>query len=513
MRQIVTINPNGKINRRDLSDQIADEEVLNRVNFEVIGNGDLKRNRKLAGASRHSTSTIGGSYKWGTRYYSGQNRKTFAFNDNGKLYHVSDNGAESDITPTPFMGTAIPCSEVMRVSSNDVLYFSEGVSTGMYSHDGNIANSFTKEVAVTLNFVGLLSHLDRLFGFEENSEDLHFSKNLEPTNFTDSTDAGLITIGPRRGQKIMGIELLNETMYIFKQDSIWALRGRAPYEFDVREVIPYMGCAARRSIRRTDNGIIFMGSDFEFYFFDGTNLTLLTYKLAFGGDLTKNIIPLLNRDKLDSIVAEYHNKVYRCSFVPNGEVTNRMEWCFNTINETDWLTDGFNISCYIPWFRIPDKQELLFGRADLGRLMKNGIDWNVDNGATNPSMRFQLQTKFVGPEDARNCRFKRAYFFCGILGREPINCRYFVDTRTAYSDSANDDWQTWGEHKSPTTFLQIASQRSIPSRVNLKYGKSLGSNISFAIDHEGKDIDFELAKIDVEAVVKLSRKKSHKVAA
>ena len=517
MRTNLHIGLTNRINRRDLPNRLRDGEVLSRENMEIIGIGEEKRNRKVSGADRFSTANTGTSYTWGFRYYTkiGDSvaRKTFAFNTNGSLYFIDDNGNETAAI-TIFTGTARPCAEVMRISSNDVLLFSEGINTGMYSHDGNIANNFLKETAVTLNLVDMISHLDRLFGIEENSEDVNFSKNLDPTNFTDSTDAGTFTVGAKRSSKIQKLVLLNETLFILKQDSIWRLSGRSPAEFELREVVSNIGCAARGSVRHTDNGIIFLGSDYEFYFFGGTadSLKMLSYNVAIGGDLTKNLIPIINRDKMDSIVSTYHNKVYRCSIVENGKVTNNLEYCFSTANETDWFTRGFNISCYIHWDRHPDKNELLTGRTDLARLMKMNQGLNLDNDATNPSMPIKLQSAFVGSAQPENNRYKRAYFNLGVLGAEPIKVYYYLDCRTARTDAASDSWITRGEKKT-VAGINIASQRAISSRVNLKYGKSKGQNISFEIDHDGRDLDIEVQSIDVVAITPKQMKLSEKIAA
>lgn len=516
MRQTISIMPTGRINRRDLPNEVTDGEVLSRENFEVIGIGTNKRNRKVAGASRFSGTNTGTSYVWGTRYYTrvggSDVRKTFAFNE-GKLYFIDDNGNETELLSL-FQQTAKPCSEVMRVSSNDVLFFSEGVSTGMYSHDGNASNTFMQETLVTLNAVDMVSHLDRLFVIEENSEDVNFSKNLDPTNFTDSTDAGSFTVGAKRSSKIQKLVIMNETLFILKQDSIWRLVGRSPSEFELREVVSHIGCASRGSVQHTDNGVIFLGSDYEFYYFGGTSdsLKMLSYNIAIGGDLTKNLLPIINRDKMENIVSEYHDKVYRCSFTESGRVTNNLEYCFSTANETDWFTRDFNISCYIRWDRHPDKHQLLTGRTDLGRLMLMNQGLNVDNDASSPTMPFKLQTKFVGSDQPENLRFKRAYLHFGVLGAEPLHVFYYLDCRTARSDSAHGDWITRGEYKT-VAGMNIASQRAITSRLNLKYGKSKGQNISFEIDHTGRDINVELSSIDLVVVSPKQLKLSNKVAA
>ena len=514
MRQIFEIKMTGRINRRDLPNRMKDGDVMKRTNFMVIGNGDEKKNRKVPGANRFTQNNTGTSYNSNYRYYTkGNIRKTFSHNG-GKLYHIDDNGNESEVLGV-FEPTAVPCFEVMRISDVDVLYVSEGISTGMYSHDGNLSNIFNKETAVSLNFIGMVSHLDRMFGFTEDSEDLYFSKNLEPTNYTDSTDAGIITIGPKRGSKIMFIALLYGTLYIFKQDSIWRLTGRTPSEFEVTEVHPYLGVSGRYSVQNTNNGIIFCGSDYEFYFFGGTieSTIMLSYNVAFGGDLTKNLIPLVNRSKPENMRSIFHNNIYRCAYTVNGGVTNTMEYCFDTINEVDFLTKGFNISSYLKWDRHPDNNELFTGRTDLGRLMKMNIGLNVDNNATSPSMEYELQTKFVGSKDPKNIRFRRAFFNVGVLGAASIRCFYYLDCRSARSDAGSDNWVTIGETKALSPSVSITSQSAISSPVNLHYGKSKGQNISFSLEDDIKDVDIEIASISVEAIVKPTNKLSEKVVA
>jgi len=516
LRKILPLRFDGRMNRRDLPTKLRSGEVINRENFEVIGIGESKRNRKVSGASRFSDTDTGTFYSWGTRYYTRSGgsdvRKTFAFN-NGKIYHISDNGAETELIGI-FSQTARPCSEVMRVSANDVLFFSEGINTGLYSHDGNVANNFSHETSVSLNFVDMVSHLDRLFGIEENSEDVNFSKNLEPTNFTDSTDAGLFTVGAKRSSKNQKLVILNETLFILKQDSIWRLSGRSTSDFELREVVSHIGCAARGSVQQTDNGIIFLGSDYEFYFFGGTadSLKLLSYNIAIGGDLTRNLPPIINQNMMENIVSEYHDKVYRCSFTETNHVTNNMEYCFSTANETDWFTRDFNISCYIRWDRHPDKHELFTGRTDVGYLMKMNQGLNNDNDASSPNMNFVLQTQFLGSTEPENIRFKRAHITFGVLGAEPIKIFYALDARLQRSNFKDSEWITRGE-TSGTSPFQVSAQRVVTSRVNLKYGGGKGQNIGFLIDHQGRDIDFEMHSIDLEVVGPKGMKISQKVAA
>src|SRR3990167_1480573 len=358
MRQIYKFRPIGRMNRRSLVSEIGDTQVLWRENFQVIGaDAETRFLRKVSGSDRfNSTSTGTPPFVSGIRYYTKQNkRRTFAYNQDGYLYYFDENGNTTQLLGV-FSPLAYPCFEIMRVSDTDILYFAEGVSTGM------------------------VSWLDRLWCFEEDSEDINFSKNLVPTNFTDSTDAGVITIGAKRGSKIQQIIVYKDILYIFKQDSIWRINGRTPNEFQVELVVDSFGLAARRSLIKKENGMFLLGTDFEVYTFSGTeeSLQMITYDLALSGDFTKNLNAIINRDRMDQVCATFHNKTYRMAFTESGEVQNKMEYCFDTVSQTDYFTRGNNVSCYIQFDRFPDKLELFTGRSDIGRLMKQytGLNWD-----------------------------------------------------------------------------------------------------------------------------------------
>jgi len=170
---VIPFECTGRVNRRDLVDELKPGDVLCRENFYVIGAGEKRVNKKMPGSKRHSASDVGGRYTTAFRYYTSNARHTFAYNlsgTNGSIYHIDENGNETKELDVPAPGgNAYPTWMEMRVSSADVLYFSDGVN-GMYSYDGNAGHDFIKETSVSLNFVQLISHLDRAFGFEEDSE-------------------------------------------------------------------------------------------------------------------------------------------------------------------------------------------------------------------------------------------------------------------------------------------------------------------------------------------------------
>lgn len=513
MNNIVRIVPTGRINRRDKPDMIDDDQVLSRENLMVIGSKN-KYVRKVSGSDRLNSVSVGANgINHAFRYYTKLNfRKSFMFS-NGILYSIDDLGNTTALIQT-FSLTANPVSEIMRVSAGDIQYFSDNAN-GMYSYDGNSGPTFVKENSVTLNPVFMISWLDRMWVFEEDSDDLHFSKNQVPTNFTDATDAGIITIAPKRGSKLMGLAILNETLYIFKQDAIHMVQGRTPTSFEIHEVVPWLGCAARFSIQNVETGLIFLGSDFEFYSFQGFiySLKILTFDLAVAGDLTKNLLAIINKDRMTQVRSVYHQKIYRCAFNSNDSqnIYNDMEFCFNTINETDFLTRGNNVGCYMKYDRTPDKQELLTGRSDIGYLMYQYRGLNYDNQAASPTMSMLMQTKFIGTDKPINARLRRIWMNITVLSAQAIALFIYQDGRIANADSTSDNYVTLGEEKTlGFNKIKVISQSVITSRQIPKHDFSKGQNFSFVINENINNRDFAFSSIDTELIIK-GPKRSEKV--
>lgn len=499
MIQEIEIPLDGTINRRDPGDKLTEGQVRARENFLVTGIGESKHNQKMLGSDRLTTSALSKKFTWASRYYSGQIAKTFAFS-NGTIYHISEAGTAT-AKKTNLNPSSYPSNQIMKVSGNNVMYLVDGFN-GMYSHDGNIGQEWNKENSVELNFVQILSHLDRMVGFEEDSEDLYISANLNPTNYTDSTDAIVITIGAKRGAKIMAIALLNETLYIFKQDSIWVLEGSSPSTFSVREVHPSLGTAARWSVKvGKSGGIFFLGSDYEFYVTAGTqgSTQLLSYNLCVAGEGI-HITELINKSHAFLAVGTFHKDLYRCSFTETGKVENNLEYIWNTINKTDSLTRGNNVSCYAIYDKSPDTGDLITGRSDTGHLMiqYRGLNW--DNQASSPTMPYKLASGFI-PSGIRNTRFLRFWAKLNVRGAYDITVKTQLDTRLAVSDYKSNTVPAQGETKGMTNLLRINNQESITSRAVLPWLSSKGNSISFIIDEDLNNRDINITSFVVEAIV------------
>ena len=500
-RQVLTITPDGNVNRRDPWSELSPNEVRSRENFLVIGAGKTKVNKKMAGSERFTDGDISDKYTWIGNYYSGSMSKLYAFNG-GNLYHISENGAETLINST-FEPTAYPVSVTTLVGSTNTMFFSDGTN-GLWAYDGTPSNTFNKKDATALNFVGMAVHVNRLWGFEEDSETLYGSKILDFPNFTDADDSIAIIIGGKRGDRIMSIKILFETLFIFKQDSIWVLEGRSTFSFQVREIHPFLGTAARHSVVNVEQGIMFLGSDFEFYTFGGSHQStqIESYNMGFGGDFTKDLNPLINRNTaaLAQVTAVFHNHMYRCSFIENGKTVNMMEYIFNTINQTDGLTRGNNISIYLVRDKLPDKRELLTGRSDEGLIMKQYQELNYDAGQSGASMSAKLETASIG-KDIRNKRFTKVWADFTVLGAHDLNLKYNLDTMDRDSTRAAENMSTQGNQVT-VAGINLNNQTDVTSRGIIKGGTGKGQSIHFAIDQNIASRDISISAIHVEVILR-----------
>ena len=517
MLPVLEIKTIGNCNRRDSRDKLKSGDVVWRENFIVYGIGDTRINKKHPGSDRYNATAVGSLFNSGYRYYSGTLAKTYAFNEtNKKLYFVDDNGNTSEVLHTPSNSPAYPVFETIRVSGNDILIYSDGFN-GLYTYDGNIGNSFV-HANTTENLVDMIGYLDRLVGFEENSDVLLGSENVSsggsPTNFSNANDSFEITVAPKRGAKLMRIIEFLGTIFLFKDDSIHVLEGNTPETFSIRTVVPNLGLAARRGIAVGRNAIYFLGSDFEVYSFQGTlgSLKLLTYNVAMSGDRSKDLVELINKYRMSQVSATYHDYLFRLSFVETGETQAKMEYLFNTTNETESFTRGNNVSCYFQYDKLPDRGQLVTGRSDAGYLMHQYRGLNWDNQATSPTMPYKLTTAAIRPSKSslENVRFKRVWADFKILGAEALDVDYYVDTRIAKSDRKTITLATQGETKGMTNLLRTNAQTNITSRAILHWENSKGQSIYFEIDKNRNNVDLSIGSFYTEVIQK-NRKRLEKV--
>lgn len=116
---------------------------------------------------------------------------------------------------------------------------------------------------------------------------------------------GFIDVRSYDGSSIIGLKTAFDSLYIFKQKSIFKIVGSAPENFQLVQVVESNGTIADRSIAVGNNGIYYMSED-GIYYFDGTNSHMISHKI-------KKTLGRINKYRLDDVVGCFYNRKYYLS--------------------------------------------------------------------------------------------------------------------------------------------------------------------------------------------------------
>lgn len=442
-----------------------------------------KRIKKVGGTTAYNSIDLGETQDipWVHRSYhkraDGTFRKVAFCFSNGVLYSGNDVSGVLTSRESGMNTDAIPMHATMQVSGNSIMYFYTGENE-VRSYNGNASYNIQE---TTLNDdVGRIIesatvHLDRMWYVTKNSSIITYSTTLKPEDI--STDAGDITIGQESDSVVRRIVVgANETMYIFKNQSIWQLFGRTVSTFQFRRVTDKYGLANKRAIYPTGSGFVFL-DEFtkELYFFGGTESSIMP--------LTEKRIKLrdiLDHNWADKVTMTVHDGLFRCAFkhIYDDNVQDR-ELVY-PINEPGpdglpkWsMIKGTKVLSYSVWNQQGDKEELVTGRSDTGKMMYHNRGSHFDNVTRETIIR---TGDIVASED-KIVRFKGFYIKAkpGVLG-VTVTFEYYLNTRTRSEGSANLDMD--GERRSLAD-IQVPMQVVFNDRIIPLHNKSLGNSISF----------------------------------
>lgn len=207
------------------------------------------------------------------------------------LYSVDDAGVPGtqDTVSSVFWG----------VSYDSKFYY--GTSTGIKTWDGtSVASLASAGGTIPTSTRDGIFHKGRLFvvGSEANNQPyrLHFTA---PDNFTGDP-AGVVSwpttntldvISKDRGDYINALVSFNDTLYIFKSRSIWALyvQGTSSSDWVLRQINTEIGCKLGHNVLVVNNIMYFVGiQGFEanLYRFDGSNFENLSKNINFNASFS-----------------------------------------------------------------------------------------------------------------------------------------------------------------------------------------------------------------------------------
>lgn len=460
---------------------------------------------KVGGAERYNTTSVGAKTWWAKRIYyengGDLQRHQFAVVDR-KIYKGQDAGASLQQVPINnaydilLKENAYPIDTQMKVSGSVTTYLVDGENffkfTANQAGEWERLNTLIDVDGNNIEPVYVTEYLDRLWVLVKNQNLLLFSKNREPENFQDSTDAGVIDLPAGNGGFPKGLIVHRGFLYVIHEDYFAPVTGASSATFGVApgSVIYGFGTRAPRSLVNLKNAFGFLNStDSEFYLSSGTLDSTSKQPLSYPIQLSQ----LMNRLEDHETVAHLDTEMnaIRISYVKDHDTSRNAEIIYS-LNEEKWCgeTYGRKISCYCQWNGNGDQNELYTGREDAGIIMKNNTGYNFDG----TSIPIKLITGSYMVREDEDVQFEDFFADIKQLGSFSIPITYYMDTRL--TTNAIELLTMQGEIIN-LGLIEIAEQQVLINRGLFKIDASKGRNIRFEIDWDALDRPFEMYGIYV----------------
>jgi len=388
----------GGINIADPGHLIADNECYARVTTydgtrNVYWEKYLKRR---SGTLKINSSACGNKFVNGIRWYrpSSPTITTIAAADDGanvKIYYLDGSNDWQEITGGSAISTG---KKVYFAAWKEKLYISTGdTKIQVVSYSGGFSRADISGLTYKPQYI--CQHKDRLWAAGGDMPEGY----MECTDYdTDDQWAGgdgeAFNVGFKDGDPITQLLPRGDDLIIYKNDSIWAMRGDNLYNWYQHREEDAIGCIAPLSAVEIGFGHIFRGSD-NIYFFDGQNDPVAI------GD---KILPWLDSipQSLRSISAAcYFAGWYRLAFASSGMTTHNDKelWLdiatLRTGKPIWWLMDGRKIAAYIPYTGPNDTQTIYMLDGASGYLRKMDIG-TQDDGVNIP---YEFHSKYFAFEE------------------------------------------------------------------------------------------------------------------
>ena len=463
-----------------------------------------KKIKKVGGTEAYNSSLLSTKVTWLHRAYHKRADDTFtkillAFS-NGKIYYGKDVDGTFTETLSGFNVNAIPMSATMQVSGNSIMYFFTGFDE-VAKYDGNGSYQFettTLNASLGRTIESAVVHLDRMVYVSKNSSFLAMSTTLKPENLT--TNGIDIIVGQETDSIIRrAVVGANETLYVFKNNSIWQLYGRTTSTFELRKLTDKYGLASKKGIYPVGGGFIFLNEfDKELYFFGGTESSIQPLT-----EETIRLREILDTVQLENVDMTVHNGLFRFAFKHKDDSIYQDRELIYPLNDPrpdglpKWsMIKGSKVSCYCLLQQQGDENLLMSGRSDIGKVMYHNRNHDFDGTAIETIVR---SAELVASED-KQVRFK-GFFLKGKPGsvQKTVEFRYFLDGR--YSTSHLHGLDTSGELRSVGA-LKLSTQSLFNNRIIPMHAYSKGNSISFELYDNNKATDIEIYSIAVKTLDK-----------
>lgn len=496
---MLKVSPNAGLNRRFPEHKLVGKEKQYVQELRNLLNLD-GRTKLFGGASRANTVALTGDIKWSKRIYytSGGDLKKDEFEiSDGKIYKLNEQDKTLNQVPisndlATFMNTTFyPIDANIRIAEQVTTFLVDG--TFFYKYNGNDTGNWEKLPAKTdtdgntMFPIYICEYLDRLWVLVKQKNILIFSKNLNPENYSDSTDAGIIDLSPGNGGFPTALLVHRGFLHVVHEDYIVPVTGSSATTFGVRpgDYLHGRGSRAPRSVIKLDEDFGFQNStDNEYYLFSDLT-TPLSYDIKFN-ELINPVMAHKTVAHLDTLL-----NAIRISYVLSGEVVLNAEEIYSR-NEKKWCgqTRGRNISTYSQWSGRGDDGRLMTGRSDTGLLMWEDESENFDD---QPIHYKWVSASYMAKDDAV-VNFDTFEIDLMSQGNFGLPLQYFLDTRITTSglESINDQGEV-----ANLGLIEIGDQKIFLNRCNPFIDRRKGRMIRFQIEETVPNRLFEFYGLNV----------------
>lgn len=342
--------------------QAFDDSLINTYEASIAKNCDISRGTLRTKPNPAVVKAIGADIKSLIAYYNNDNGTAYAVYG-GKVESLAGNSIISGLTNNNldyvnfyyqdkniavFTNGSDPVkyydgSAVKNILNRRAIYDEDtGELTGYADANGN---EFQNESQITTlapkgKFVEL--HYDRLWigGVAGEPDRVYFSTaNRYGSDIHDFTapieeneanqHGGFIDFSSYDGGKVIGMKVLQDDIYIFKEKTMFKIFGTDPSNYTKVQIFSSNGAIANKSIVAAGTNLFFLNHN-NIYVFDGVNVNPI-------GDKIHNILKRMNQSYAENSSGIYFNDKYYLAVPLDNSTKN------NCLIEYDMQTNGFMI--------------------------------------------------------------------------------------------------------------------------------------------------------------------------
>lgn len=340
-----------------------------------------------AGYTKVLTTTLPNPIQGIVAFYKSDQTKQLVYGSGSNLYRYDNAGGSVVLSGTPASFT--PNQQWSFDVYMDAVYGGNGIEP-LISYNGTSYSVVNGAINPQLVKV----HKNRVFAVKKNSSTLYFSDAGNPSSFPANN---FIQINTNDGQVITGLEVLQDALVIFKEESIFVLTGEplgsgnttTIGNLQLRKANSDVGCTAGRSVQRVGSVLFFMHKS-GLYVFQNYASQLISAKL------NRTFVEDMNPAFLDQCWAVYSpvEKKYILGFPTPGSPTPDRAIVYDMLTKNFSLWDNIPGSCAANFRFSGIVDRVVMGDATKGivyQLFQGTHDVAGDNGTATAGTTSSLQ--------------------------------------------------------------------------------------------------------------------------